>query len=190
MQKKNTISLPVLRKDYYKPNVFRDDPWESFYVNGHSVIKVTDRSPQELRRAVYTFATYFKREFNYDFIQYAMKDSGSDAYLFINRDDDPNGNREAIGSACFRLRITRHDREILKPRWWLDWVWFHPYFRSKGNFSKFIPIIEKNHPECILEPPLSRIMKLCDMKYKICHAKHIERTRIIKFPPHERSDSD
>ena len=187
MQKKNTISLPVLRKDYYKPNVFRDDPWGSFYVNGHSVIKVTDSSPKELRRAVYTFATYFRREFNYDFIQYGMNNYGSDAYLFINRDDDLNGNQEAIGSACFRLRKTRHDDDILKPRWWLDWVWFHPYFRSKGNFSKFIPIIEKNHPECILEPPLSRTMKLCDMKYKICHAKHIERTKIIKFPPYERN---
>ena len=113
-----------------------------------------------LRRAVLQFATYFRREFQYDFIQYSLDrniddtDEKVSAYLF----GEPMycGKLSSYGACCFRYRDKYTD---LQPHWALQWIWLHPYKRNDGILTELWPYFESKFRNFMVESPLSRAME-------------------------------
>jgi hypothetical protein len=95
-------------------------------------LQVVHKSPILLRKEVEHFAYYFRREFHYDFVQFAARDNtGYTAYLFTN--EARMHPRVWIGACCFRIR---NDKTIGFPIQALQWMWIHPYYRSRGILTK------------------------------------------------------
>lgn len=119
-------------------------------------VAVTHKSPKQLRKCVYEIARMFRREFDYDFVQYGYKGDDYDpdcvAYLWHAPDnkDLTLRRRSACGVACFRLRETGHA---------LQWIWLHPFLRNKGVLSLAWPTFVDRHPEFDVEWPMSKAMK-------------------------------
>lgn len=115
---------------------------------------VTLESPLAYRRAVYKMASFFRREFGYDFVQYGHEGEEDDpkarAFLWFDFDSD-----FVIGSCCFRWR-----EWIDHPASWaLQWIWFHPYCRGHGLLTKAWPVFKNHFGEFAVEPPLSSGMR-------------------------------
>lgn len=67
--------------------------------------KVTNSNPFAYKNAVLKIATYFRREFNYDFIQFhSSDDEVYEAYLFSNYDREFDYKNLTYGACCFRWR--------------------------------------------------------------------------------------
>src|SRR6266481_7355689 len=96
--------------------------------DGIQLLKVNRESEIRIRKEVERFAYYFKREFNYDFPQYSVNDKTYyTAYLFTNGENQyPH---VWIGACCFR---SRNYADLGLQCEALQWVWIHPYFRTKG----------------------------------------------------------
>ena len=100
---------------------------------------VTFESPRKIREAVRKIAGYFRREGDYDFVQYDVGDNTKhETYVFhrqtISRRSCRYGS-EVFGAACFRWR---NDWEDFTPRWCLQWIWLHPYiFVARGTCKRF-----------------------------------------------------
>ncbi|MEZ2301596.1 MAG: hypothetical protein ACM65K_25930 [Microcoleus sp.] len=120
-------------------------------------IKVTTKSPKTYRKAVYRIAQFFRREFEYDFVQYGYEGEETDpnhvAFLWIHpeaRGYSKEFKVPCIGACCFRLRPSGYG---------LQWIWLHPYLRRQGllsdTWAKFITEFGNFH----VEPPLSDPMK-------------------------------
>lgn len=143
-----SIRVPCLRgKSENNP---RDAEAIAFDFIGQQVEVVTMRSPLPYRRAVYELAVCFRREFEYDFVQYGYEGKEDDpdarAFLWIEPIDDI-----AIGGCCFRWR----DWSDAPPGWALQWIWLHPYRRGHGLLTKAWPIFKKHFGEFVVERPLS-----------------------------------
>jgi hypothetical protein len=84
--------------------------------------------------AVLLFAKYFRKEFGYDFIPYSIRthekygDLSHNSYLFFE-DRISNYYRRPIGACSF-------DFDLDDNKWYLSWIWFHPYARRRGYLSK------------------------------------------------------
>jgi hypothetical protein len=128
---------------------------------GIRLVKITRRSPLTLRKQVEMFARYFKREFQYTFIQFCASDEDNyTAYLFTNPDTE--FPRVWAGACCFRIR----DYEDIKLAGeGLQWIWIHPYFRSKGMLTEVWPELRKNHGDFDVERPISPAMKAFLLKH-------------------------
>lgn len=112
-------------------------------------IEVIACSELTYRRAVERLAYFFKREFQWDFVQFDAKDkSNYKAFLWLS------GNK-GIGACCFRFR----EWEDYPHGWALQWIWLHPYVRRRGWLSKAWPMFKSKFPGFICEPPLSENMK-------------------------------
>ena len=93
-------------------------------------VRVTGASPLSHRRAVYKIARYFRREFQYDFVQFHETERGGYvAFLWPHPEAAslPEGFRVAcVGATCFRHR---------EDGWAMQWVWLHPFWRRRGLLS-------------------------------------------------------
>ena len=74
---------------------------------GQLFIEVRSFSPKRYKKAVFTLACYFKKEFGYDFTQYGWdgneRDPNHHAYLFMYPDSVDDGfSAPVIGGCCFR----------------------------------------------------------------------------------------
>lgn len=142
------------------------------------LIRVTINSPIRYRRAVYKIATFFKRELDYDFIQYGYNGHEDDenhvAFLWThpNAFDYDDFLIPCIGATCFRWReYTDHS-----PLWVMQWVWFHPYFRNshymgEGLLKAAWGDFKKEFPDFIPEPPLSNAMVGFLKKMEVFHVR-------------------
>lgn len=116
--------------------------------------------PISLRKAIYQFATYFRREFQYDFVQYSIEpepnygDKNTWAYLI----GEPLYDHRlgSYGACCFRWRDKWTN---LEPHWALQWIWIHPYKRNNGLLSKYWPFLEEKFGNFMVEDPLSKAME-------------------------------
>lgn len=118
---------------------------------------VTNRSPRPLRQAVYQYAKYFRREFDYDFVQYAVQDEESARAFLLVGDigvDHRGPVRFIDGALCFRWREWRD----ADPGWALQWVWLHPYARNRGRLTRAWPQFKAAFGSFHVEGPLSRAM--------------------------------
>ena len=120
---------------------------------------VTWKSPLKLRREVERFAIYFRREFSYDFQQFEATEQPKNqeepyaSYLFTNeRNHCPH---VWVGACCFRWR----EVENLEPRWAMQWMWLHPYYRGKGILSRAWDKFHELHGNFFCEPPFSPAME-------------------------------
>lgn len=126
-----------------------------------------------LRRAVYRFASYFRREFCFDFVQYSLtrekhnEDEVTLAYLFSEL--EYTHKRISYGACCFRYRDKTFWKNI-SPHWGMQWIWIHPYMRGKGLLTEFWPYFEEKYGNFMLERPVSKAMesflKTKTMKFK------------------------
>ncbi|WP_414923415.1 hypothetical protein [Pseudomonas sp. IT-P294] len=117
-------------------------------------LKLTD--PRSHRDSLELMATYFKREFKYDHLQYETSEhtAGFTGILFLERamdlveDFDHYPNR-VIGGAGFWKKTNGYI---------LDWVWLHPFFRNRGNLKKHWPELRNKFGDFDVSPPVSSQM--------------------------------
>jgi hypothetical protein len=143
------MPVPSCRIDLNEvPEALAKEPYEP--------LAVTPKSPLKLRREVERFATYFRREFHYDFQQFEATEKPEKpyaAYLFINK---PNYfPRVWAGACCFRWR----DFKDAEARWGMQWMWLHPYFRAKGILSGAWDKFHEVHGNFLCEGPFSPAME-------------------------------
>ena len=128
---------------------------EAAYSSELRVEPVIPSSSKELREHVERFARYFLREMHTGGIQFEAGEIPEStgyvpyrAYLFAVQD-------RYIGAGCFR---ERGDEDSDVP-WVFDWLWFHPYFRSRGHLSRAWPVLVSEIGRFRLAYPLSHAMK-------------------------------
>jgi RimJ/RimL family protein N-acetyltransferase len=116
---------------------------------------VDSDAPMWMQAEVYRRALKFKREFRYDFVQWAGDETnrvedGWHGYLF------PAGPDGTIAGACaFSNKHPGPGGE----EWILAWVWLAPKYRGQGllttQWSKFVA----RYGDFFIEPPLSDAMQ-------------------------------
>jgi len=141
------IILPKFKLPYLQvPNIYKN------------LLEVENIHTKQVRLALYKIACFFQREFRYDFIQYSMNDDDRESlrsFMFFF----PGYYEEkdiAFGGCCFRYRDKWTD---VHPHWALQWIWLHPFERSKGHLQEVWDMFVKEFGNFYVEPPLSRAMK-------------------------------
>lgn len=135
------ISLPVLENlEGYKSIIYVDNSSE-----------ISSKDSLEL------MATYFKKEFKYDHLQYCKDDDNSNCTgvlfaekasdLVISQNHFPN---RIIGGACFRLSKSGV--------YTLDWVWLHPFSRNRKKLRETWKEFKIKFGEFLCTKPLSAQM--------------------------------
>jgi hypothetical protein len=124
-----------------------------------SILYLESSDARACRESLESMATYFKREFRFDHLQYASAEHHEDftGVLFLepdrdlaqNIDDRPN---RVIGGAGF----------LKNPNGYvLDWVWFHPFARNRGNLRKHWPELKIKFGKFAVTTPISAQMQRC-----------------------------
>ncbi|MDO6777458.1 MULTISPECIES: hypothetical protein [unclassified Shewanella] len=142
MSDKYTISLPVF----------------DTCLSACGLRKVTDASEISQKQALEQFATYFKKEMHYDYVQYDANNHSSDTvgFLFtesamdICTEEHSEMPTRCIGGAAF---------QNVSGTWVLCWVWFHPFFRGKGLLSRQWKQFCSEFGEFAVDTPVSPSMK-------------------------------
>jgi hypothetical protein len=118
---------------------------------------VRSQAPAAMRRAVYTCARYFRREFRYDFVQYSEREEepSARAFLWHAWEYDMRHRAEVWGACCFRWRTW----QASAPVWALQWIWLHPYLRNQGLLSATWPYFLKRFGWFDVEAPYSPAMR-------------------------------
>ena len=119
-------------------------------------IRVTAKSKKSYRKAVYRLAQFFRREFDYDCVQYGYDGDEDDpthvAFLWVHPEAiiSKEFKVPCIGACCFRLRQSGYA---------LQWIWIHPYWRRHGLLSEAWSEFITEFGAFDVEPPLSDAMK-------------------------------
>lgn len=135
-------------------------------LSNEGIFEINTRSPGDTRDALETLAKYFMREFHYDGIQYEANEHLFDhveykGYVFCESAFDAMTEEHTempsriLGGCCFR-----HREYKVGFKWALDWIWLHPYVRSRGILTKhwsYFQDIFGN--DFIIQPPVSPAMK-------------------------------
>jgi len=120
-----------------------------------SLLKVIPESPFPLKLEVERFAYYFRRESRYRMVPFkACDDNFGDpftAYLF------PSPDSSVWAGACCFLRA--YLPELEQSCYSLEWVWLHPYYRSRGILNSHWSTLRANHGDFWVTRPLSSAMK-------------------------------
>jgi hypothetical protein len=98
------------------------------------------------------FGYYFKRELRYDFPAFEpSEDQMYMAWIFAwNQGLD---GWRAFGACEF------NPGDAPRGGWWLEWIWFHPYFRGKGYLKKaWSSFVAELKTAIEVRPPFSRAM--------------------------------
>lgn len=153
------MPLPYYRIDLNGIPKSIEDHQEEFLV-------VTPESQVKLRREVERFAIYFRREFRYDFQQFEATERTKPnekpytAYLFT-------GGAQScvwVGACCFRWR----EYSGYDPRWGMQWMWLHPYYRGQGILTRVWGKFHELHGNFFCEPPFSPAMNSFLLKRGKC----------------------
>jgi hypothetical protein len=119
-------------------------------------IRIKSTHSPECRDALFKCARFFKREFQYDAIQYASpyaleNDNDCHAYIWTIEKKTVQIKSIVVGAFCFRLR-----------EWGgfgFQWIWLHPYVRNRGLLSRHWSEMEnKFGKNFYCEPPYSPAM--------------------------------
>jgi hypothetical protein len=105
------------------------------------------------QECVEVVAHYFKREFRYDFVQYAAGDYDKSsltakAYVWVH------DQGFVVGATCFRWR----DYTDAPSAYAMQWVWLHPYVRRNGYLTEAWPFFRARFDDFVCERPLSSAM--------------------------------
>lgn len=120
------------------------------------LMRVDIWSSSKLKKFVYKFAFYFRREFNYDIIQYSEDEEELThrAFLFLSRAGDQYYDKDIyriLGGGCFRQRKYKDCYESYA----LQWIWIHPYMRRKGMLTKAFDEFMNQFEQFRVESPYS-----------------------------------
>ena len=153
--------------DYYSLQL----PVSEEYKFDNGIMFVKKESERDLRIQLEKFAKYFKREMNYDFVQYDADEHHRDltpyeGFLFTEvaydmiEEDSPTPYR-LCGGGCFRIR----EQEAGNAVWELDWIWIHPFFRHRGLMKNQWKNFQQFFGEFTVSEPLSFEMTKALDKY-------------------------
>ena len=164
------LKLPVCRLDIVTPKIYGDcdDYFNEFYgwgrtrwtpdsgsgLTGYHVVAVTPKSMKSVRLATEMLAGYFRREFEYDFIQYShneVTDSRNRIFMIVA---NAYTHHVGVGAFCFRWR----DWKDLPHGLSLAWIWLHPFLRRKGILSSCWERLRNLYGNFAVEAPLSLAM--------------------------------
>ncbi len=126
-------------------------------------IKVDNQSTEEMHKEVYKIAKYFKEELNYDIVPYCPYGDLREKYnalLFTEKAYDIFENEPIpyliFGACNFTIqKFTESD-----DYWKLEWIWFHPFFRNRGNLKANWNYLEKEFGNFLIGTPISNDMKM------------------------------
>lgn len=124
-------------------------------------------SPKWMHEEVYERAVMFKREMEFDFIQWNMPFKGRPpeegvAYLLA----EVSATSTIAGACAFRER---------SGQWTMDWAWIAPKFRRRGIMQRYWPRFLEAYGDFPLEYPLSDAMK----DYVLKHGSPVQRQRLL-----------
>jgi hypothetical protein len=115
---------------------------------------VSSVSPHRLRYPVEVMATYFRREFHYDFVQYDRNwrddNPGDRAYIWTENDWLVNDRVPVIGAVSFRQRTSHYA---------LQWIWIHPFQRNRCRLTMAWSYFLDRFGDFKVEGPLSHAME-------------------------------
>jgi hypothetical protein len=114
---------------------------------------VTTNSPGWKHKEMYLRARAFKREFNYDFVQWQSDKGDNDPYVHGYLFTDGLG--AIVGACSFRLP----QRERALQQWTLDWIWICPRERRKGHLARRWKTFRERFGNFSLTFPISAEMK-------------------------------
>ncbi|MGY4816488.1 hypothetical protein ACVNP3_11190 [Pseudomonas chlororaphis subsp. piscium] len=120
----------------------------------HPII-VDSNAPMWMQKEVYRRAVKFKRDFRYDFVQWAGDDVnpvkiGWHGQLF------PAGPDGTIAGAC---ALSNEHPGPGGVEWTLAWVWIAPKYRRQGLLAAHWPGLIERYGSFFIEPPLSEAMQ-------------------------------
>ncbi|MFQ3226745.1 MAG: hypothetical protein ACI8RW_000123 [Porticoccaceae bacterium] len=123
----------------------------------NELVYVKQDSKENQKDALEKMATYFRREFKYDYLQYCKLEHSEECtgVIFTERAPDlvkhqTHFPHKVIGGACF----WKQDDEDFN----LDWVWFHPFARNRKKLKKYWPGFKEKFGDFKLTPPVSAQM--------------------------------
>lgn len=156
MMNKFILRTYEIPKDFYHKdhtNIDGFDFGDIYNFEKHGMLLVRNVDDIRLRKIVYKFALFFRREFSYDFVQYSeiKEEDATICRAFIFQDYAYSGM--GVGACCFRKR-----RYADYDGWCLQWIWLHPFFRDRGLFTKALPLFKKMFGDFYIEPPFSKTM--------------------------------
>ena len=128
---------------------------EAYYI-GFDTSKV-------IKRALFNIAEYSRREGDHGFTQFSTSEMiyHKEVYPFIICENDID-RKDIFGGGCFRYRKYKDQTDN---RWQLQWVWLHPYARSKGIMAALWPAFLEKFGDFPVERPVSKDMKGFIKKY-------------------------
>jgi hypothetical protein len=136
---------------------------------------ITPRSSKSGRMATYVLAMYFRREFQWDFVQYHHDNHGNERdRVFLWTQEPLRHDKVAVGAICFRWR----DYEDAPHGLALAWVWIHPYLRRKGILSAYWPFFREVYGNFYVERPISTAM--ADFLIKMGECRRCGTRRVCK----------
>jgi hypothetical protein len=128
----------------------------------NNLIIVDKKSDIDLHREVFKIAKYFSEDLNYNTIPpyppLGVRDKDHTALLFTTEATDL-GKAESMsyrifGSCLFRRQHFTEAEDC----WVLEWIWFHPFFRRKGNLTKYWAYLERKFGDFLINEPESNDM--------------------------------
>lgn len=120
-----------------------------------ALITIDAKAPMWLQREVYRRAVRFKREFRYDFVQWAGDEINpvkADWHGYLI----PAGADGTIAGACALAKLQPGPSGEV---WTLAWVWIAPKFRGQGLLTAHWPALLELYGSFFIEPPLSAAMQ-------------------------------
>lgn len=115
---------------------------------------VTATSPVWKHREIYRRACQFRREMQFDFVQWGkdtVKDTDPDVRGFLFPDDSGVFPVGAIVGACAFRRREDH--------WAMQWMWLAPKVRRHGILARRWPLFIERFGDFVVEAPLSDAMQ-------------------------------
>jgi hypothetical protein len=157
----------ILGRSYAMNDEFIWPEWEQLYhdnfkKDGIELWPVSPYAPKRIRQVCERYAEYFRREFNYDFMQYRHYDDGhikDRIFFFVDAI-----SRHALGAICFRWM----EQDGLPHGYWLAWVWLHPYARACGILSAWWPTFRELYGDFLCATPISPAMSAFLAKRNEC----------------------
>ena len=114
-------------------------------------------SNENQKDALEQMATYFKKEFRYDRLQYCKEEHGEKCtgVIFTERaldlvENETHYPHNVIGGACFW--------EQESGDYILDWIWFHPFARNRKKLKGYWLTFKGDFGNFTLSPPISAQM--------------------------------
>jgi len=114
---------------------------------------VTSKSPAWKHKEIYLRARAFRREFQYDFVQWKSERGDPDPYVHGFLFTSESG--VIVGACSFRKRQGESEELF----WTLDWIWICPKERRKGHLAARWGKLRKQFGQFTLTQPVSDAMK-------------------------------